>query len=597
MAKSLTGIVLPVVLAALAMAQAGCQQEGIFLKEPLVQPLRRVDLLSSVQPATLARQDFMHDIEAGHCKPVKRPMGIRWIYEERFGELIRDYFAKTGLFQEVSADLPADQLERYLVLYPRVNLKQYVRPSLTGTVLTLGTGLLYNIFGGSNMYRYVDCELTLETETPSGRHVATYFSSCRSEERLVTDGPDQLGPLVSMAFTRALGDVANQIAMDNDLLARALSPEMTEKGITQPGRPRIDVRSPRSLVVRTKRIHLAGEVTGIDRPVELRWSLNDKDGGKIDLRDTPTKSRKEFAFNALLEEGDARIRLTLSDRSAGRGLASELAVKEVPYLCVTKGPKVRERWAVVIGVSKYAHGGKRFADLKYAAEDARLFRKFLDDPKSGGFAKDHILCLLNEDASTGNVRRALFEFLAQAHEDDLVMIFFSGHGMPEPSTQELFLLCHDTDPDHLASTAFPMWDVHTALSRFIKAERVVVYADACHAGGIADGQGAKGPSYNPVHQYFEQLARARGRLIFTASQAGELSFESDKYGGGHGAFTYYLVEGLNGAADKDSNSLITAEEIEEYVCSHVPAATKDRQHPKLTGEYDKDLPLAVVERP
>jgi len=587
-----------VALALLALAATGCYREGIYLKEPLVQPLGTVDLPAAVQPVSLTRQDFIRDIETDRPKPIQRPLAISWINEERLGDLVRDYFTRTNLFQEVSATLPSEQLEQYVVLYPRVTLRQYIRPSLGGTLLTLGTGLLYNnVLGGSSLYRYVDCELTVEAETPSGRHVNTYYSSCSSEERLVTDGPDQLGPLVSLAFTRALGDVANQIALDNDLLGRALAPEMTVKGLTQPGRPRIDVRSPKSLVVRTRHIHVTGEVNGLRRPAELRWSLNEEDRGRVPLRETPGTSRRRFAFDASLPEGEARLRLTLYGKPQGNASPPELAVKEIPYLCVTRGPKVRERWAVVVGISRYAHSGSRFANLQYAAADAALFREFLAGPESGGFARDHVLCLLDEKATLQNLKRALFEFLAQAHKDDLVVIFFSGHGLPEPRSAQLFLLCHDSDPEHLASTAFPMYDVQTALSRFIKAERVLVYADACHAGGLSGDGNAKGSSYNPVHQYFQQLAQARGRLIFTASQKGELSFESEKYGGGHGAFTHFLVKGLRGGADGDSNRLITAEEIGKYVCQHVATSTRDRQHPRITGEYDRHLPLAWVERP
>ncbi len=581
-----------VMLAAVAVAVAGCQREGIFLKQPLVQPLRKVDVMAAVQPATLTRQDFMHDIETDRPKATKRPLRIPWINEERFGELIQDQFAGTKLFQSASPELPDEQLEKWLVLQPHVNLKQYVRPSLTGTMLTLGTGLLYNILGGSNMYRFVDCELTMEAETPAGRHVASYFSSRRSEERLVTDARDQLGPLVSIAFTRALGDVANQIAMDNDLLVRALSPEMTEKGLGGPDGARINVHSPRSLVVRTNRIHIAGEVTGIDRPVELRWSLNAKDAGKIHLVDTRSASRKEFAFDALLEDGDAKVRLTLLDRSPARGAVADLAVKEIPYLCVTQGPKVRERWAVVIGISKYAYSGKRFGDLKYAAEDARLFRDFLASPESGGFSKDHIRCLLDQEASLAKVRSALFEFLARAHEDDLVEIFISAHGMPEDRSHQLFLLCHDTDPERMSVTGFPMWDIATALDRFCPAKRVVVYADACHAGGLAGDQRAKGSQHNPVNEFLEQLAETQGRLIFTASRAGERTVEADKYG--HGVFTRHLVDGLKGKADRDSNSLITAKEIIEYVCPRVVADTGNKVHPSAAGDFDPRFPLARV---
>jgi uncharacterized caspase-like protein len=43
---------------------------------------------------------------------------------------------------------------------------------------------------------------------------------------------------------------------------------------------------------------------------------------------------------------------------------------------------------------------------------------------------------------------------------------------------------YDTQYDNIAATGFPMWDIQTALKRFIKARKVVVIADACHSGGV-----------------------------------------------------------------------------------------------------------------
>jgi uncharacterized caspase-like protein len=250
----------------------------------------------------------------------------------------------------------------------------------------------------------------------------------------------------------------------------------------------------------------------------------------------------------------------------------------------------------VIGIGKYAHSGKGFQDLKYADKDAKAFSEFLQSPQGGGFSADHVLCLTNEKATVENVRHAMFEFLAQADKDDLAMVFFSGHGMPRANDKNFFMLCHDTRPDRLASTSFPMWDIDTALRRFIRARHVVIFADACHAGAISTrtgAKGAKGTDENPVHRYLQQLSMAKpGLLIFTASEAMEKSFESDKHKSG--VFTRFLLQGLKGAADDDSNGIVTAGEIVEYVRKSVIDATKSKQHPNSSGQYDRKLPLSVI---
>ncbi|KKK55601.1 hypothetical protein LCGC14_3072900, partial [marine sediment metagenome] len=175
-----------------------------------------------LQPGRLDRVDHTLDAQKHRYRPTGRPEQIAWMNPARIDALCLEYFSEARLFQGVSAQREAVS-DATLVLRPRVVVKQYIRPSVSGTMLTLGTGLIYNILGGSAHYRYVVCDLAVSVEGASGRAITTYTSAGQSGERLVTARADQLGPLVSYAFTKALEDVANQISADNDLLMRALS--------------------------------------------------------------------------------------------------------------------------------------------------------------------------------------------------------------------------------------------------------------------------------------------------------------------------------------------------------------------------------------
>jgi len=258
-----------IAVAALVMTVAGCQREGVFVLVPPLASLRQVPVPAIVEPVRLTKKNFVLDAETNRYKPFPRLFDIPWINAERFTELCRSYFVGTNLFQSVETELPPDRPDMYLIFRPKVTVKQYVRPSIAGMVLSLGTGLIYNIIGGSDAYRYVDCELAIDVRSPSQRHIATYVSSCRSAERRVTDQPKQLGPLVSYAFTRSLEDVASRISIDNDLLMRALSADMTAKGVIpiDISPMRIQVRYPKGIVMRTSSTRISGQVTGVDRPV------------------------------------------------------------------------------------------------------------------------------------------------------------------------------------------------------------------------------------------------------------------------------------------------------------------------------------------
>lgn len=251
-------------------------------------------------------------------------------------------------------------------------------------------------------------------------------------------------------------------------------------------------------------------------------------------------------------------------------------------------PRIDKRWAVVIGVGEYESDD--IPDLDFAPNDARAMRDFLMSDAAGPF--DEVLYLENERATGAAMREALFVFLQQADWDDLVVIYYAGHGAPDPGRPDnLYLLPVDTELDRLAATGFPMWDVKTALRRQIAAERVLVIADACHSAGTADGETVGGGDSNQIAGGFQQLFTPSRRLMLTAADTNEFSLEDERWGG-HGVFTHFLLDGLRGAGDLDSNGIVTVTELFDHVSQNVRGATSGRQNPQINGLGD--IPLAVV---
>lgn len=254
---------------------------------------------------------------------------------------------------------------------------------------------------------------------------------------------------------------------------------------------------------------------------------------------------------------------------------------------VAVSPGVGERWAVVIGISEYADA--RITPLRYADDDARAMYDFLRSEPGGSVPERNIRLLVNEDATAEAIREALFVFLQQARAEDMVTVYLASHGAPDPTRDSnLYVLTHDTDVDAMAATAFPMWDVKTALRRQIAAERVVVIADACRsAGTLVDDA-------NPVGGAFSELFTPSRRMTMSAAGMHEVSFEDARWGGGHGVFTHYLLEGLGGAADADGDGVVSFREAAAYVEAHVPGATDGVQNPEWSGLGD--LALARLPR-
>lgn len=255
-----------------------------------------------------------------------------------------------------------------------------------------------------------------------------------------------------------------------------------------------------------------------------------------------------------------------------------------------------QRWAVVVGVSEYQK--PKIPNLNYADRDAREFAEYLKSPAGGGFEEGRMKVLLNKDATLQNIKSALNQFLRQTIDKDLVVIYFAGHGAPEPANpKNNYLLCYDTDPNSLETTAFPMWDINTALTRYIPSQHVIVLTDACHSGGISTEIATRGMGTvenNLINQYLSDLSKSNpGLIVFTASQAGEVSQELDKFG--HGVFTHFLLQGLKGDADRNNDYTITIGELMDYVEEMVKRQTNGNQHPtRNQGTYDTDMTIGLV---
>lgn len=258
------------------------------------------------------------------------------------------------------------------------------------------------------------------------------------------------------------------------------------------------------------------------------------------------------------------------------------------------------RWAVVIGISDYKYDTRRdpakgIPDLRYANRDAKAFAKFLMSPEGGAFASDHVLLLTDRKATIKEVRKAIGDFLAQSLEDDLVVIFYAGHGIPDPrNPKNLYLLCHDTEPGNYYGTALPMWELDTALTRTVRSKRVFVFADACHSAAIG---GTRGKSTSTrFNRYLEKLAVSKeGVTKITASRSDELSQEKAFSEGGHGVFTYYLLKGLRGEADENGDGFVTMKEGYDYLYDRVRSETRHSQNPWASSYVSADIPIGIVD--
>jgi len=268
-------------------------------------------------------------------------------------------------------------------------------------------------------------------------------------------------------------------------------------------------------------------------------------------------------------------------------------IKEIPVIYT---PKEGQRWAVVIGIGKYEN--PKIRNLNYSAPDAKSIYDYLIS--KGGFQKDHVKLLIDKDATLKEVKTSLGIFLREkAMKEDLVFIYYSGHGAPEIDSKSKdgdgltkYIVTYDADPDNLYSTALPMDEITTIFDR-ITAEKIVFFIDSCYSGASGGKTFFKesGKAENISDNFLKQLTSGTGRIVITASSANEIALESEKLG--HGIFTYYLMEALNGKGDMDKNGFITVDEIYQYLYKEVSRTSDNKQHPiKISkGQTEGDIIL------
>ena len=456
----------------------------------------------------------------------------------------------------------------------------------------------------------------LPTSPPAFDLLASLGSEGKQEQTKSWYTKELIAPIISDLAKNISSDLSNNLlneAIKTPIVADALSKDhnvVLAESMSVVGAPYfedsiININNPHDgFSTFDDSVMLIGTVICNKEISKVNIKLNGKDlKGFID--DNIKKGNKSLAIDSSipLEVGKNFITVTAFD---GSGRVSQKMIKinrEISGGVVTKplkwvpSNKIGQKWAIVIGISDYKYSNSEFNDLKYADKDAEEFYKFLLTPAGGNFSKEHILFLKNDEATKEKVEYALFDFLNRTIEEDLVIIYFAGHGAPHPNNPEnLYFLTYDTHPEKIASTAFPMWDIETALERYIKAQRVVIIADACHSAGVAQrGKRDFSGSQNQVNKYLQELAKSgKGRAIFTASEASEQSLESKDWGGGHGVFTYFLLEGLKGKADFNNDGIVTLGEVMDYTDENVRRETGSSQHPDTAGMFDRNLPMAVL---
>ena len=241
--------------------------------------------------------------------------------------------------------------------------------------------------------------------------------------------------------------------------------------------------------------------------------------------------------------------------------------------------------ALVIGNSQYDDQG--LAGLCTADVDVRELAGVLKSPEMGQF--ETVTEVANQSVAV--VRRSIAHFFSESKRDDLLLLYFSGHGVRDEQGH-LYLAVKDTERPLLAGTSIEAAFITAQMDRS-HSKRQILILDCCHSGAFAHGVKGADTGVMGVGPAFE--GNGYGRVVLTATDATQYAWEGNQIIGesDKSVFTHYLLEGLRtGEADRDRDGLITIDELYDYVYEHVVSETPKQTPGKWTYRMHGEIVVA-----
>jgi len=227
---------------------------------------------------------------------------------------------------------------------------------------------------------------------------------------------------------------------------------------------------------------------------------------------------------------------------------------------------------LAVGISKYQQAG---LNLNFAHKDAADVAERFKAQSGGLFNRVETRVLTNEQATRAEIIRGLSWLKRTAKQGDLVALYLSGHGGLD-GKQNYYFYAHEHDPNEEPELYDVKWSTLLDELTAVSGAKPFLFIDSCRAASASGG--AKQKSDGGLTLALKELKTTyKGVVFFAASSNDEAAVElPDK---GYSAFTWALLEGLNGRADTtNSDGLIYVDELASWLVQYVKELTGGRQH-------------------
>ena len=218
--------------------------------------------------------------------------------------------------------------------------------------------------------------------------------------------------------------------------------------------------------------------------------------------------------------------------------------------------------AVIFGIEDY----KNVSNVTFAHRDARFIKEYFN--KTLGIEDNNIYYKVNEDVGKAEFDKVFSKggWLDKRVKDGKTEIYFyyAGHGSPDIKQNKAYLIPYDGDPNYASQTGYEIEKFYENLAN-LKAKNVTVFLDACFSGANRENEMLLANARPITIEVDSPIAY--GITVFSA--AGNKEISSAWTDMKHGLFSYFLMKGMQGNADENSDGDLTIKELGDYIQSNV----------------------------
>jgi WD40 repeat protein len=407
-----------------------------------------------------------------------------------------------------------------------------------------------------------------------GQKAALYYPSARFQKEFYR--PDVVSALLEKRSTELAVKAANEVR------GKPEQPMLSPADVTSILPPLVYVIDPDKdhAVVEQEDFHLRAVALSNTIPItSVTVLLNGAPISKI-----PAKGlRQEIETDLKLRRGPNSIKIVATNGKS----SAESDARTINCTCA--GAKQQNRPNLIllaIGISKYSV--KELA-LDYADRDAQELEKvFLKQRNGLLFNEVTTRVITNEQATRGEILRALDWFSKEGTSNDLRVLFLAGHGELNGLKNQYYFCSNQHTPGDPPEVNDVRWD--TLLDSLTRVPgKAVLMVDTCHSGAVS-GSTVKKRGVVNLTSVLKEFTDYPGVVVFAASTGTESSLEKPEWQ--HGAFTKAILEGLGGEAPAQDRMIKTLD-LANWVIKRVPALTGGSQHSIMWTQPPDLLPFPL----